>query len=75
MKRRLRGKIARAVATCALAASFAGAVVAADPSKTAGHPRIGQDAPPFALQSVAGDTVRLGDLKGMYLVIHFGASW
>jgi hypothetical protein len=48
-------------------------VCAADVSS---HPWIGQSAPGFSLPTVAGgDTVSLADLKGSYLVIHFGTSW
>jgi peroxiredoxin len=33
------------------------------------------DAPGFELQSIGGDTLSLADLRGKFVVIHFGASW
>jgi peroxiredoxin len=36
---------------------------------------IGEKAPEFALEEVEGGTVGLADLRGRYVVIHFGASW
>jgi peroxiredoxin len=39
------------------------------------QPMIGEPAPSFVLPSVTGETVSLADLRGRYLVIHFGTSW
>lgn len=41
----------------------------------ASHPWIGEPAPAFELQTTAGDTLRLADYEGDFLVIHFGTSW
>jgi len=45
------------------------------PGDVSEHPFIGERAPDFQLPTAAGDTVRLGDLKGSYVVIHFAATW
>jgi cytochrome oxidase Cu insertion factor (SCO1/SenC/PrrC family) len=39
------------------------------------HPMIGEAAPPFDLSTVGGDRLSLADLKGKFVVIHFGTSW
>jgi peroxiredoxin len=39
------------------------------------QPMIGEPAPEFALPSATGETVSLADLRGKYVVIHFGTSW
>lgn len=39
------------------------------------HPWIGDVAPAFALEDVDGTTLALEDLRGRYVVIHFGTSW
>jgi peroxiredoxin len=39
------------------------------------RPLVGNPAPDFALKTLAGDTVRLGDLKGKPILINFWASW
>ena len=36
---------------------------------------IGNDAPTFDLATVSGDRLRLSDLRGQYVVLHFGTSW
>ena len=41
----------------------------------ADHPMIGEPAPDFALPGIDGKTLGLADLRGRYLVIHFGTSW
>jgi len=38
-------------------------------------PRAGFPAPDFALQTVAGDTVRLSDLRGQVVILNLWASW
>src|SRR2546426_5677990 len=35
----------------------------------------GKPAPDFALQTLAGDSLRLGDLKGQVVLVNFWASW
>ena len=49
----------------------------ADPASpdVADHPWIGAEAPPFALESVNGESLALEDLRGRFVVIHFGTSW
>lgn len=39
------------------------------------HPFIGSAAPEFHLESVDGDSLALRDLRGKYVVLHFGTSW
>lgn len=39
------------------------------------HPWIGKAAPDFELEKVGGGKMKLKDLEGKYVVIHFGASW
>ena len=39
------------------------------------HPWIGEAAPDFTLEKIGGGELKLKDLKGKYVVIHFGASW
>jgi cytochrome oxidase Cu insertion factor (SCO1/SenC/PrrC family) len=51
------------------------AVAGENVSTIASHPMIGEKAPEFALEEVEGGTVGLADLRGRYVVIHFGASW
>jgi len=51
----------------------AGAQITADVSS---HPWIGKAAPDFFLKQTGSEgKMRLSDLKGKYVVIHFGASW
>lgn len=42
---------------------------------TSQQPMIGERAPAFALETVGGGTLNLEELRGQYVVIHFGASW
>lgn len=44
-------------------------------SEASPQPMIGMAAPGFELLSIGGDTLRLADLRGKFVVIHFGASW
>ena len=39
------------------------------------HPMIGEEAPAFDLPSLNGDNVNSADLRGQYVVLHFGAGW
>lgn len=39
------------------------------------HPMLGQEAPAFSLPTLAGDEVTSTDLRGKYIVLHFGAGW
>ena len=70
---------ARAIALLSIVITLvawgAGAVNAQEQSKAVPQPMIGMDAPGFALQSIGGDTLSLADLRGKFVVIHFGASW
>jgi cytochrome c biogenesis protein CcmG/thiol:disulfide interchange protein DsbE len=40
-----------------------------------GQPMIGEPAPAFQLDGVNGETLSLADLRGRFIVLHFGASW
>lgn len=44
-------------------------------SDLASQPMIGQTAPPFDLAEVGGENIDLADLRGRFVVIHFGTSW
>jgi cytochrome oxidase Cu insertion factor (SCO1/SenC/PrrC family) len=48
---------------------------AEDAVDVSAHPWIGKDAPDFKLATVAGGELSLKDLRGNYVVIHFGTSW
>jgi cytochrome oxidase Cu insertion factor (SCO1/SenC/PrrC family) len=67
--------------TGAIFFSAALAVVAAQPAQSlegvdvSSHPWIGNAAPGFELARIDGVTLSLEQLKGKYVVIHFGASW
>jgi cytochrome oxidase Cu insertion factor (SCO1/SenC/PrrC family) len=39
------------------------------------HPMIGTAAPRFTLVGVDGESLGLADLRGEFVVIHFGTSW
>ena len=39
------------------------------------QPMIGQPAPSFRLRSVDGKTLSLEEMRGRFIVLHFGASW
>lgn len=39
------------------------------------QPMIGASAPEFRLESLAGESVGLADLRGKIVVLHFGAGW
>lgn len=47
------------------------ALLASEPKQ----PMLGQDAPDFRLEGLDGKKVGLGDFKGKYVVLHFGAGW
>jgi cytochrome oxidase Cu insertion factor (SCO1/SenC/PrrC family) len=53
----------------------AGAIEAQEKSAAVLQPMIGMDAPGFELEGITGDTLSLADLRGKFVVIHFGASW
>jgi truncated hemoglobin YjbI len=57
-----------------VAAVFAALALAA-PAEGAPPPLLGQPAPPFRLRGVDGAPLSLGDLRGRFVVLHFGASW
>jgi cytochrome oxidase Cu insertion factor (SCO1/SenC/PrrC family) len=67
--------IVRLCIVIALVAWGVGTVSAEEESKAVPQPMIGVDAPGFELQSIGGDTLSLADLRGKFVVIHFGASW
>jgi cytochrome oxidase Cu insertion factor (SCO1/SenC/PrrC family) len=70
--RRIAAAVVTVMATVSTWLPTAGAGQAADVSS---HPWIGEAAPDFALPKVAGGELRLKDLRGKLVVIHFGASW
>jgi len=72
---RARQGIGRAALATATAALLLPAGVGIARGANASQPMIDTDAPAFELATVAGDTVGLADLKGRYVVLHFGASW
>jgi peroxiredoxin len=39
------------------------------------QPMIGKDAPDFSLKDLNGGMVKLSELQGKFVVIHFAASW
>ena len=45
------------------------AIAAAD------QPMIGQPAPGFDLRALDGEALSLTDLRGKFVVLHFGAGW
>lgn len=47
----------------------------ADEAAVADHPLIGEAAPAFDLPTISGEQLSLEELKGKFLVVHFGASW
>lgn len=60
----------------ALAFVAAGAVLAAPAlAAAAEQPMIGEPAPSFRLPDLEGDELALEDLRGRFIVLHFGASW
>ena len=70
---------ARAVAfsgiLLALVIAGTGMIDARGESGVESHPMIGMAAPGFDLQGIGGDKLSLADLRGKFVVIHFGASW
>ena len=58
-----------------LAFGLAGKVASGERVDLSDHPWIGETAPGFDLENVAGDSLKLEDLRGSFVVIHFGASW
>ena len=74
------GNITRGIAIFALlvaAAAFVqpSAAEAQQSADVSSHPWIGKAAPDFVLKKVGGGELKLKDLTGKYVVIHFGASW
>jgi len=41
----------------------------------ANQPMVGKQAPDFSLKDLNGNTVRLSDLEGNFVIMHFAASW
>lgn len=57
-------------------AALAAPANAADPATGVDdHPWIGAPAPAFELAGIDGETLALEDLRGRFVVIHFGTSW
>jgi len=44
-------------------------------ASTSAAPRVGNEAPDFALEDLNGQTVRLSDLRGKPILINFWATW
>lgn len=67
-------RVARAaLALCALALALTEPARAGDAPK---QPMLGEPAPSFRLKDVmTGQAVSLEDLRGRFIVLHFGASW
>jgi cytochrome c biogenesis protein CcmG, thiol:disulfide interchange protein DsbE len=63
----------RGIARLPVAAAFAAALLAA-PGE-GGPPLLDRPAPTFRLRGVDGTALSLGDLRGRFIVLHFGASW
>jgi thiol-disulfide isomerase/thioredoxin len=42
---------------------------------TGGAPRVGEQAPDFALRTLDGNVVRLSDLRGKVVLVNFWATW
>jgi cytochrome oxidase Cu insertion factor (SCO1/SenC/PrrC family) len=57
-----------------LVLALAGTALAAD-GEAQSQPFIGQPAPDFRLSDLEGRTLSLSELKGRFIVLHFGASW
>jgi len=74
-----RSALGGVLTAIALVAPLVGApAIALSPeaaAETADHPWIGEPAPGFSLPDVDGRPIRLEDLRGSMVVIHFGASW
>jgi hypothetical protein len=79
VRRKIMIRFARAIVisstVLAIVAGSAGMIGAQEGDKNAPQPMIGMAAPGFVLQSIGGDTLSLADLRGKFVVIHFGASW
>lgn len=39
------------------------------------HPMIGEEAPAYDLPTLEGGNLSSADLRGKYVVLHFGAGW
>ena len=64
----------RGLARFPVAGAFAAALLGA-PAQGVPPPLLEQPAPPFELRGVDGSTLSLADLRGKFVVLHFGASW
>ncbi len=72
--KQLFGRLALA-AFLTVIAGIPAAVHAEDTTGVESHPWIGKTAPGFNLKETAGTSISLEDLRGKYIVLHFGASW
>ena len=62
--------------TRSIGLALALAVMLAESAAGAEQPMLGEPAPTFRLQDLlSGKTISLEDLRGRFVVLHFGASW
>ena len=67
--------LASAIVAAVLVSVSASDGAAQDPGDVSSHPWIDSPAPAFDLEQAGGGRLTLSDLKGKYIVLHFGASW
>ena len=72
---RNESNLVKRISTVMFLVLLAMVLIAPDISGAIEHPMIGDQAPPFELESLDGDIVRSSDLTGRYIVLHFGAGW
>jgi len=51
------------------------AVVRPEAAGAPEQPMLGEPAPSFRLPDLSGELLGLEDLRGRFIVLHFGASW
>ena len=66
---------AQVVVFCAVLLITTANSVVAQNTSISEQPLVGEMAPSFELSTIGGDTLSLTDLKGDFVVIHFGTSW
>ncbi len=66
MVRAIRAWVLAALALVSSGATWPGA---------SDQPMLGQPAPSFRLSDLSGKPLALEDLRGRFIVLHFGASW
>jgi cytochrome c biogenesis protein CcmG/thiol:disulfide interchange protein DsbE len=62
-------------AAAVLAAVLLAAMLLPAPGEAAPPPLLDQPAPAFRLRGIDGSTLSLENLRGKFIVLHFGASW